>query len=405
MTPTGTLTPMPALTLIQTVGQQTMPALTGVLGYQPASAVHIFASEDAAASRRVEVASKLAGIQQTSWVHVAVSNEDLLGNAEAAACHAIEKARSAGSAVLINLTGGTKLLAIGAYRAAMRLNVPCIYLELPQGDLDGLPQIVHFGETDPRITAPRDPAPTLNLEVLAAANGYTLVDAGDDPARYRPLANALLADFDAEEMTHLALPRAIQGKVPFPNAPEWKRWLEPFVLPTRIADAAEEAGVVERAGDRWALGSAERGAPDHVRRQTLERNASLLNGAWVEIALHAALAEHTALRDVRWSVLAENPRPLEHDVLALKGTQLLLASCKRSTQPGIFGHLRELSTHASRLGGLKAIKAICIARIDTNRRADGTGTVGSDLTEVCESLGITLITGADLRRRQLPEIA
>ena len=105
-----------------------------------------------------------------------------------------------------------------------------------------------------------------------------------------------------------------------------------------------------------------------------------------------------SLRDVRWSVVAERPRPLEHDVLAMKGTQLLITSCKRSAGPGIFGHVRELSAHALRLGGLKALKMLCVARIDTRPRADGAGTVGSDLAEVCEGMGVRLVTGGEVRR-------
>lgn len=387
---------MPGTCLVQTVGGQTVHAVTAAVGYAPRRIVNLHAPDDADASRRVEAATRMAGHSEASWAHVPVVTDDPVARAEAAARAAFEAARRDGLMPVAHLTGATKLLAIGAYRAAERCGVPCIYLELPEGDEDGVPQVVHFGDA-PAVAPVRDPSPFLTMEVIATANGYTLVDPGSDPGRYAALARYLLEDPDAEEETHAALPRVFGDRVPHPDSPQWRAWTADFRLPPSVAALAEEAGVVRRAGERCRFSDDER-EDDQRRRRAMERHASLLNGAWFEVAVHDWLRRDPTLRDVRWSVVAERPRPLEHDVLAMKGTQLLVASCKRSTGPGIFGHVRELSTHALRLGGLKSLKMLCVARIDVRPRADGSGTVGSDLAEVCEGMGIRLVTGGEVRR-------
>lgn len=386
--------------LIQTVGAQTVHAVTAALGYWPARVVNLHAPEDAEASRRIEAAARMAGLAGAMWAHVPIASDDPVARAEHAASEAFVRARADGLSPVANLTGATKLLAIGAYRAAERARVPCIYLELPEGDRDGVPQVVHFGDGE-AIAPARDPSGLLTMEVIATANGYTLVDPGSDPSRYARLAEYFLNDHDAEEETHAALPRFVGERVPYPDSPQWRSCQEEFRLPAQVASLAEEAEVVVRTGDRCRLSDGG-GRDGQQRRRTIERNASILNGAWFEVAVHAWLSRDPSLRDVRWSVVAERPRPLEHDVLAMKGTQLLVASCKRSTGPDIFGHVRELSAHALRLGGLKALKMLCVARIDLRPRADGTGTVGSDLAEVCDGMGIRLVTGSQVRRASQP---
>jgi hypothetical protein len=367
----------------------------------PARAINLHTMEDAKASRRIESAARLAGLVDTTWEHVAVAADDPVAGAEAAAHAAFARASAAGLRPVANLTGATKLLAIGAYRAAERAGVPCIYLELPEGDADGVPQVVHFGDAAP-IPPVRDPSPHLSMEVIATANGYTLVDPGSDPSRYLELARLFLDDPDAEEETHAALPRVLGERVPHPDSPQWRSWSADFRLPPAVASRAEEAGILERSGDRCRLSDGH-SRDAQSRRRTIERHASILNGAWFEVAVWEWLRRDGSLRDVRWSVVAERPRPLEHDVLAMKGTQLLITSCKRSAGPGIFGHVRELGAHALRLGGLKALKMLCVARIDTRPRADGAGTVGSDLAEVCEGMGVRLVTAGEVRRGCLGE--
>jgi hypothetical protein len=94
---------------------------------------------------------------------------------------------------------------------------------------------------------------------------------------------------------------------------------------------------------------------------------------------------------------------MEHDVVALKGTTLVVASAKRSPQPGIFGHLRELKSHAARLGGMRGIPVLAVARTDARRMSMERASVVDDLVEVCESLGIRVVGREDIIERDLSQ--
>ena len=133
----------------------------------------------------------------------------------------------------------------------------------------------------------------------------------------------------------------------------------------------------------------------------LEQNASLLRGAWLEVALADAAAATRTLRDVRWSVEAEMPRPMEHDVLALKGTTLVVCSAKRSIQPGVFGHLRELRAHAHRHGGMMGIPVLAIARTQRPKTRYESQSIAVDVAEVAKTLGVKLVSRRDIQDRAL----
>ncbi len=388
--------------LIQTVGWETLPAVTAAVALRPTAVGHVHLADSADASRRAASAlSQVIG--GVPVLHAEVGRLDPLGETRDAVRRLARELREIHGCerVIVHVTGSTKLLAIGAYEAATELGDECIYLDLPRGDLDGVPQVVSLGtgvlDSDGIAALGFDPSERMSLDVVARAHGYELVSDGEDFRPFLRFARMALEDADAEEALQQALPATGGERSPWPDEPLWQQWRQEFFMPSELRDAALEAGIVEERGDRVRVADPGVSVERQIRRRIFERNASLLRGAWLEVALADAMSRSTHLRDVRWSVEAESPRPMEHDVLALKGTTLVVASAKRSIQRGIFGHLRELKAHAHRLGGMKGIAVLVIARMDRRRMAAERAAVADDLVDVCATLDIRLLSRDDIR--------
>jgi|GEM_PF-5952672 hypothetical protein len=394
--------------LIQTVGWETLPAITAALAIRPVAIGHVHMPDSADASRRA--ASVIGAIHAGAlFEHREAGRDDPLEETRVAVRELVGVLRGTHRCdrIMVNVTGSTKLLAIGAHDIARELGLECIYLELPHDDADGVPQVISLGTgklTSDEIGALGvDPSANLSIELIARAHGYALEGAGEDFRPFIAFARAALEDADAEDALHIALPAVGGDRSPWPDEPRWHQWREPFYMPAELRELAIEAGIVERHQEQVRIADPGVRVDRKPRRALFERNASILRGAWLEIALADAMAASPSLRDVRWSVEAEYPRPMEHDVVALKGTTLVVASAKRSPQPGIFGHLRELKSHAARLGGMRGIPVLAVARTDARRMSMERASVVDDLVEVCESLGIRVVGREDIIERDLSQ--
>ena len=396
----------PRLGLIQTVGWETLPPLVAALAVRPVAIGHVHLPDSVGASKRADRAINSV-LGKISVYHRTVGIDDPLLETREAVRELLQKLRDehACDRIIVHVTGSTKIIAIGAYEVAREEGVECLYLELPRGDEDGVPQVISLGtgklSSDELAALGVDPSTRMTLDLIARAHGYDLPGTGLDYKPYVGFARLALEDEDAEEMMHQALPAEGGGRAPWPDEPMWQKWMQPFTMPKNLQHLAIEANLLEETGGRVRLVDPGVSVPHEERRATFARNASLLRGAWLEIALADAVAATPYLRDVRWSVEAEMPRPMEHDVLALKGTTLVVCSAKRSIQPGIFGHLRELRAHAHRLGGMMGIPVLAIARTDRRRTAFEANSVAEDLLVVAESLGVKLVSRDDICKRDL----
>lgn len=118
----------PPLILIQLVSDQTMQNLLPVLRLKPQRLIHL------ATPRTVGRSALIAeGARQA---HCPVSLETLTlsampGMAETlrAAQEAIDRTIAVDGRVILNFTGGTKLMSIGAYVAALKRKIPSLYVD------------------------------------------------------------------------------------------------------------------------------------------------------------------------------------------------------------------------------------------------------------------------------------
>jgi hypothetical protein len=264
--------------LIQTVGWETLPAITAALALRPAAVGHVHMPDSTDASRRAAdaIASVLPGVTVD---HRVAGVDDPLAEARAAV-HALARElreTHACERVIVHVTGSTKLLAIGAYDAARADGHECVYLELPHDDEDGVPQVVSLGTgrlgSDEIAALGLDPSVKMSLELVARAHGFALPDAGEDFSPFIAFAREALEDVDAEEELHRALPAAGGERSPWPDDPRWQLWREPFYISGRLRELALACGIVEESGDCVRVADPGVRVERTRRRKLFERNA------------------------------------------------------------------------------------------------------------------------------------
>jgi hypothetical protein len=407
------------LALIQLISEQTMQNLLPILRLKPARVVHLATPKTAARSAHIVEAARQA--------QVTVKPENQLlsrmpGMAEtfAAVKTAILQCRQAGETPIVNFTGGTKLMSIGAFSAALNQNHRAMSLYVDTEDevfldgrtADGLADLL---EGDFSFTALHR---CLTVNAVAVANGRERVTGGRDWKPFLPLAE-YFRDHPAEEQaTH----DAIFGKAGLlprgqtPTSPEeWLQLLDrSFGLPGEVVGLAADAGLVRLAPDGTCrlpdtskaelqeLADARAGKAyvhDYDRRriaatESVQFPITFLAGGWWEVVVADAGERSGLFRDLRWSASAGQRAgsDLEEDILAVDGVQAVCISCKRGgAKARLLPQLEELNARARSLGGNFTRRFLAVF-LPLGKRP------GALLPQRAAELDVKILTPADLNR-------
>lgn len=267
--------------------------------------------------------------------------------------------------LLINTTGGTKVMSLVAYELARAHDLPAVYLRPGDQTLIGL----HPAPLRPLVlTRP------VELDTLLRVHGYTLPEAPRartltaPPALLERLAR--LASEAPEHITDLNRLLTQQGSTGWHHG-EQSAKLQP------VLDAARAAGMLARIGSR------ESPADSHVR--------FLLNGGWledwIELCLNrVATRRGIALPRAGFKVSKGGTRN-EIDVAIVHRQRLHIIECK--TRDGALDDLYRLDDLKGLLGGLNA--RAMLASLNPAPPA---------LTRRAEDLGIQLLNGERLARAE-----
>lgn len=407
---------MQAITLIQLISAQTMPNLLPMLRLRPAHLIHL------ATPKTVERAGHLLRAANAAGFHPCV--ETILLSAMPGIPEVYQVVKNlvlrgqdgSGSRALpapvVNFTGGTKLMSIGAFAAASELRTPSLYVDTDERQfLNG-----HSGKGldevfagDFSFTPLRD---CLTVSTVAAANGRGRVTAGRDWQPLLPLALHLLhenvdeqATVDAAYGPQGVLPNGGGGRKLAPSD-----WLALMDRPIRLSDGvmrlAVTTGLIEPDGrlpqatraELTALAEAQASktfVQDFSQRlfaatEPLTSALAFLGGGWWEVAVMDAAQRCGRFTDLRWSVNVGQAGgvDVEEDIVGLDGVQVLYISCKRGgslTKNRLLPHLDELNARATSLGGsfTRRCLACCIRP---------TGIAARQVPQRCKELGIRLIT-------------
>ena len=359
------------LTLIQLISEQTMQNLVPVLALKPARVVHFATPKTAARSAQIVEAARQAQVS-TELESIRLSEMPSIPETSRAVVRAFLAAREAKQTPVVNFTGGTKLMSIGAYEAAMREQVTSLYVDTDhQQFLDGHsgPKLNSVLGDDFSFT-PFQKALTVNA--IAVANGRQRVTSGRDWHPFLALASHFLQSSADEAATWQAVhgPDGIcpRGREPR-RAGDWLPLLDcPLPLPARVGELALAAGLLRADGAKRLLPASTRAKLEELARverpalpdyfaavRPLQFALAFLSGGWWEVAVADAAQRSGQFRDLRWSVnVGERQGGFdpEEDIVGVDGVQIAFFSCKRGVlKARLVPLLDELDNRARSIGG------------------------------------------------------
>ncbi len=403
---------MTGLTLIQLISEQTIQNLLPILRLKPAKLIHLVTPKTASRSSVLLSAAKAAGLNP-SLETIQLSAMPGIPESFNAVADALAKAESEEQAV-VNFTGGTKLMSIGAFAAAQTQKVPSLYVDTQDACfVDGgtSREMNNLLTGDWSFTPLRN---QLRVDVLGIANGVSRITGGKDWKPMLPLAEHLFTHSADEAATHDALhgPGGIFPKGQEPRTP--KDWLpvfdHPIALPAEVARLAVEAGLLRPGSSASEVllpdtsrhemtHLADHHVPDFAARYyqavaPLQHAAAFLTGAWWEVIVCDAAEKGGLFRDLRWSaqVGERNGPDTEEDILGVDGVELLYINCKRGgAKARLLPLLEEVRARAATIGGSFNRRFLAVLQPPQ-------GKVAANLHQQAARLGIRLITRDTVRQ-------
>jgi len=354
---------MSKIALIQLISDQAMPNLLPILALTPARLLHLTSERTVPRAARIVEAAAKAGIL-TPHETIRLGRMPSIAETQREVGRAAEVAGRDGLRPVLNFTGGTKLMSIGAHAAARAGGFPSFYVDTAEHFFEdgctapGLLDLFDGDLSFARLTG------RLNLDVIVVANGHRAISAGKDWRPLVPAARWLLEHPEEEELIHAGI-HGRHGLCPNGAEPRtaagWVKLLDAaFDLPPALGAALAALGMVR-------FDSSGRGAlPDRTRAElhaldTGERLPAFreryfaavspfqeiigfLSGGWWELILADAAYRSGRFADLRWSahVIQQSGSSLEEDLVGLDGVEAACISCKRGRgRQRLLVHLEE----------------------------------------------------------------
>lgn len=358
-------------TLIHLVSEQTMQNLLPLLALEPKRVIQIRSCGERFrnAAERIEAATRAAGLHPVfEEIELPSGFPEVSDVSEA-----IGRALSQYPSAIINITGGTKLMSLGAFLGADLSGTPMLYCDSEQQRF-----ISPRKAMLPTLPSYADITRRLNLKIVMAAHGVS-----PDQWRFDHAGKAQLAfgqkafelrfgaheAFEACQFSTRIREFFREGKGRVPSSSTRLRPLLERDLTQSISDpippevhsffrAASEGGYLESLPDGgWKLAAAPSNDSKTLRSH-VERIANLLDGSWLELAVLNQVLRSSSFSSACWSV---EPSKAKHDdsagfgetdivALSQPDGHLQLISCKTAlSQP--LEHLEAMRERSQHLGG------------------------------------------------------
>jgi len=238
-----------------------------------------------------------------------------------------------GDGVVVNISGGTKPMAIGALRAAHHAGVTCLYTNTEDGEILWL---------FPDGSTVNEPMRVRDLDVLLYIRAY-----GEEV-----VSSKKVADLSTDQKTWARIigdqHAVIYQKVIVPVTSAIKaaqRNRSGFPITCKVTPTRRQREAIGQLAEKglwkWHQDSGEIVVTDNP-------TAAFLNGTWVEIYVAMQMQQSGFFGDVRLDIELEGVEG-EIDVAAVSNGRLVLLECKSNVQQS--QQLSKLDSFRRRLGG------------------------------------------------------
>ncbi len=376
---------MPALNLLHLVSEQTMQNLLPLLALKPAVVIQVRSKADRfhQAAERLKQAVRSMRKQpayhdlKPEFFEVVVDEESPSVDRTR---RKVGESLSLWPGAVVNLTGGTKLMSIGAYLAAEYQREPILYCDTERQQFVSLNQRCPL----PPLPSVAEVAASLTVEAVMAAHGVTpgnlqheapsteWLQFAQTTARLRSQSGAsqeishyvqaVRKQFHNEKGRFLhggALKAALDAPLPGSALESVNAFLE----------AAVQAGVLRRAAGQHRLAPEPRA---EMRMEDMQssarRNFKLLEGTWFELTVFERLKDSSRFSDLRWQVQAADRSEDvgEIDLVGIDRRALAptFVSCKvSSAHVKPLEHILSLRQQANARGGTFSRALLCLGTV------------------------------------------
>lgn len=386
-----------ALALIHLVSEQVMQNLLPLMALQPVQVYQIVSGEmrQMQFHSNIEKAAGLAGIDaefHNEFVASGMPNET---ETQEKVAQCIQTARESRLEPLINLTGGTKLMSLGAYEAARSAHVSAFYFDSSH----------HVWRTVCGAELPepdtRQVLRQMGVNTVLQAHGFNPADLRTEPVDeellriagemyrcIRSAPNETLTWAESVRETVMGdrndIPKSkakldVVLNTPLPPVPPPAEQLARILVEARILQ--------RRNGELFLNAPRERGA--------VKKNLHFITGTWFELWVVGRIRQKTdQYVDAKWSLRSLQDGASgrgETDIVALDTdkARLLVVSCKVELRGGQqLEHLESLRQRADALGG-KYSRA-CLAVFQHKNPPT--------LKKRGEMLGVDVLVGSELEQ-------
>lgn len=383
--------------LIQLNGDNVIPNLLPIMALRPERIIQLVTKSqkaERAVAQFKEVFSLLAKEPGYEGYKPRIQDHVLSGNDLPEVRDAVARLLLENAGAVVNFSGGSKLMSLGAYLAALALGRPSLFCDVEE-------ERFVSGRTAPLAAPPdyRALAGQFSISLLMAIHGRRREDWKAEPPSEALRTFGLRAyelrnqQWGPLEAFNKSLRTALYGSADrLPDSEEELVALLAKPLPSAVTcseparqylAAAATAGLLKSSGPEvFKLA-----VP--AKKHEIERVFRLLTTGWLDLAVGDRVLRHPGYKQVIW-----NPEPVSGDGggvgmfgIETSGMVLRYIECLGALARSPQDHLEAVAQRARRLGGAGAEATLVVLR--TQQGQDAT------LKHAAKRLGVEVILGAE----------